>query len=580
MPLLPLNVALDVKRAAHLLRRATFGATKDQIDVFAQKTPAEAVGLLFRQGLPDPSLPIDPKTGQPWVLTPVTEANSKGFELEEYFKKWVIGQMMSAGVAESDSLAYSAREKLVHFLHTHFTTITSKVGNSRSLYYQNQLFRQFALDGVSDPDVNFKNLTARISVDNAMLRLLDGNLNVKGSENENYARELLELYSIGRGLEGTQPPTTTPGDYGVYTEDDVKAAAKVLSGWDVDDTFANIDLTTDLPRGKVKGSPTNASSHDNSVKQFSAHFGNATVQPDPARLNGGNPTEDSAFDEITQWIDLIYANDETPKNICRKIYRFFVYAMHTPEEAIAIDDTIIKEMALTFVTGGYKIQPVIEELLCSIHFYEAGGAVTDDNFGGIIKSPIDLVVGTLRFFGVTIPDVAADTTRFYEATGEILGNVTLQAMSFYEPYDVAGYDAYHQFPIYHRYWITPNTLANRYNFIRDLFNSMAQNSMFDIDLYQWVKNNIENAKAADAGLLTMEIAKYVLPVTDNLTFDDATDDTSGLTAKRLNYFKARFLQTFDEAYWTQRWNENAADLDAQLEYLFNTMLQSPEYQLA
>ncbi|SHG60821.1 Uncharacterized conserved protein, DUF1800 family [Chryseolinea serpens] len=579
MPLPEFSGALGIKRAAHLLRRATFGATKQQIDVFAALTPAQAITSLFRQSLPDPALPIDPKTGQVWVLTPVTDANS--MDLDSFLRKWIIGQMISAGVPSGISLAYSAREKMVHFLHTHFTTIMSKVSNSRSIYYQNQLFRTFALDALnSNPAINFKNLTVKISVDNAMLRVLDGNLNVKGSENENYARELLELYSIGRGLEGTLPPTTEQGDYGVYKEDDVKAAARVLSGWDVDEDFANLDPDTNLPRGKVKGSPTNASSHDNTTKQFSVHFGNATVQPNPALLNGGNPTEASALDEISQWIDLIYSSPQTAKNICWKIYRFFVYAPHTPEESIVIDGAIIAEMANTFAAGGFKLQPVIENLLRSQHFYEAtAGTVTDDNFGGIIKSPIDLIIPTLRFFDITVPGITVSTTDFYAATGEIETQVTTQAMKFYEPSDIAGYESYFQFPIYHRWWITPNTLANRYNFIRTLITTMEQ-GMFKVNVYDFVKNNIPDAIAADARLLTMELAKYLLPVTDNLTFDDAADDTSGLTAKRLNYFKERFLQTFDEAYWTTRWNANEPDLRDQLEYLFNSMLQSPEYQLA
>lgn len=581
MPLPEFSGTLGLKRAAHLLRRATFGATKQQIDAFASLTPAQAINALFRQPLPDPSPPIDPKTGQEWVLSGVTDANSDDGELEAFFKAWLVGQMMSSGITPDLSLAYSAREKLIMFLHTHFTTITSKVSNSRSLYFQNQLFRLFALDAVNpDPEINFKQLTVKVSVDNAMLRLLDGNLNVRGSVNENYGRELLELYSIGRGLEGTLPPAPAEGDYLLYTEQDVQAAARVLSGWDVEDTFLTMDTDTTLPRGSVKGSLTNASSHDNDPKQFSSRFNDAIIQADPLLLNGSNATEASALDEIQQLIDLIYSKPETAKNICWKIYRFFVYAPHTPGESLTIDGPIITEMANTFASNNFKLQPVIENLLRSQHFYEAaGGTVTDDNFGGIIKSPLDLVVQTLRFFAVPIPDMTTSTAEYYEATGEIVSTVYNQAMSFYEPYDVAGYEAYHQFPIYHRFWITPNTLANRYNFIRSVISSMEP-GMFKVNVFDFVKNNIPNAVAADARLLVIELANYLLPVTDNLTYDDAADDTSGLTARRITYFKERFLQTFDEAYWTTRWNEGAGDLRDQLEFLFNALMQSPEYQLA
>lgn len=582
MPLPEYNGTLGLKRAAHLLRRATFGATKSQIDEYAALTPAAAITQLFRATLPDPVLPIDDKTGTTWVNTPESDANSKEEDLQRYFKSWFIGQMMSDGIAPNLSLAYSARERLVFFLHSHFTCIESKVSDSRAMYFQNQLFRLFSRDAVNpSPTMNFKELTVKVSIDNAMLRLLDGNLNVKGSPNENYARELLELYSIGRGLEGTLPPPSGPGDYILFTEEDVQAAARVLSGWELNDDPLIRDPETNLIRGKVRGGTMNASAHDNDPKTFSARFNNAVIQGDPLLMNGGNATEASAIDEIRQLIDLIYSKPETAKNICWKIYRFFVYAPHTPEASLAIDSAIITEMSNTLVANGYKIQPVIENLLRSQHFYEAGaGDVKDDNFGGIIKSPLDLVVGTLRAFSFTLPSMTSQTADFYKATAEILEIMGDLGMPFYEPYDVAGYDCYHQYPIYHRSWITPNYLARRYDFIRGLINSASSNSMLKVNVYNYVNTNFAAAPASDAKALVIELTKYLLPVAENLSFDDATDDAATLTSKRLNYFKNRLLQQFDENYWTTRWNQQALDLREQLEFLFNALLQSPEYQLA
>ncbi|MBT1697805.1 DUF1800 family protein [Fulvivirgaceae bacterium PWU4] len=583
MPLPEYGGVLGQKRAAHLLRRATFGATVSQINAFAALTPAQAVTQLFRQTLPDPLPPPDPQSGnQTWCIPGPANEDREDGDLQEYVKGWIIGQMMSTGIAANLSLAYSAREKVVHFLHTHFTAIQSKIANSRAMYFQNQLFRRFALDALNpDPKINIKALSVKISVDNAMLRLLDGNLNVKGSPNENYARELLELYTIGRGLEGTLPPPTGPGDYIMFTETDVQAAAKVLSGWELDDEFETPDIDTTIPRGKVRGSITNASGHDNAPKQFSARFNNTVIQGSATLMNGSNATEASALDEIRQLIDMIYAKPETAKNICWKIYRFFAYAPHTPADSLAIDTNIITEMANTLVANNYKIQPVIENLLRSQHFYEAGaGNVKDDNFGGIIKSPIDLVLGSLRIFDLKLPDLMTATTDFYMATAEIIGTIDNLGMRFYEPYDVAGYEAYHQYPIYHRSWITPNYLARRYDFVRSLVMSSQQQGMFTVNVYNFIRANFTDAVASNARTLIITLSGYFLPVTDNLTFDDATDDTSSLTAKRLNYFKERFLQQFDEAYWTTRWNEGAIDLRDQLEFLFNAMLQSPEYQLS
>ena len=580
MPLTELTTPLGLKRAAHLLHRATFGPTKDQIDLYATYTPAQAVNQLFGQTLPDPVLPIDPETGTEWVLTGTTDANSGDSDLQEFFKGWLIGQMLSTGIAPNLSLAFSARERVVFFIHTVLTTIQSKVDNSRSLYFQNQLFRQFALDKTLVTTVNFKELTKKICVDNAMLRLLDGNLNVKGSPNENYARELHELYTIGRGLEGTLPPVTDPGDYFLFKELDVQEAAKVLSGWDIDTTFSNIDPDTNLPRGKVRGSTTNASSHDNTAKQFSERFGNITIQPDPLLMNGTSATEESALDEISQLIESIYAQPETAKNICRRIYRYFVY--HSIDTTL--NDSVIEDMATTFTSNGYKLQPVLEELFKSTHFYEAAAGVDDDNFGGIIKSPLDLMIGTHRFYGITLPDPVASAAEFYEKTNDMTRTISKMGMNFYEPFDVAGYDAYHQFPIYHRSWISTNYLTERYQFIRTLIDQSMPGE--GVDVVAFVQNNFSNATASDARLLIIELAKYLLPVNDNLTFDPAADDSSGLTAERMNYFLTAFLKspqidTDPEGSWTFRWN-NPVDMEVvtnQLKSLFNAMMQSPEYQL-
>ncbi|MDH4058174.1 MAG: DUF1800 domain-containing protein, partial [Cyclobacteriaceae bacterium] len=303
------------------------------------------------------------------------------------------------------------------------------------------------------------------------------------------------------------------------------------------------------------------------------------IQPDPLLLNGGLPTQDSAIDEIGQLIDMIYNQQETANHICRKIYRFFVYHEITD----AINTNIIAVMADTFRTNNFQLQPVIENLLKSQHFYEAAAGIPDDNFGGIIKSPLDLVTGTLRFFSHQIPDMTADPAGFYEQTGEILEIMETNGMNFYQPFDVAGYDAYHQYPIYHRSWISVNYLTNRYEFIQRIVNPMEP-GMLKIDVYQYVRDNINISIASNARSLVIELAKYLLPLTDNLTYDASADDTATITAERLNYFLVTFLSDFDpdpEAQWTIRYTNQVgiSTMQGQLQNLFNAMMQSPEFQL-
>lgn len=590
MPLPEFFGTLGVKRAAHLLRRATFGATKAQIDAFASLNPGQAIQQLYRQPLPATPPPVDPDTSEPWVINDITDPEKMEFEYIEFFKRWFIGQTLSAGVPAASMLPYAAREKLVFFLHTHFTAIAEKINSSRALYYQNQLFRLYALDLlispiVPDDKLNFKELTKKISVDNAMLRLLDGNLNVNGSPNENYARELFELYSIGRGLENSLPPPTGQGDYILFTEQDVQQAARVLSGWNFDNSFSNIDPDTQLPRGIVRGSATHASAHDNGIKTFSNRFIDPNtgqpwvIQPNPALLNGGRATEESALDEISQLIEMIYAQEETARHICRKLYRFFVYHQITD----SIENTIIAEMANTFRANNFKLQPVVENLLRSQHFYDAASGLSDDKYGGIIKSPLELITGTIRFFNIPVPDMNTHPQEFYAFTGAINSAMENQGLIFYQPFDVAGYDAYHQFPIYNRAWITVNYLANRYAFIRDVVNAEGTGP-FAVNVYNFVRNNINNALAANARNLVIELVRYLFPWADNLTFDPDADDNATVTAERMNYFLRAFLSDIDpdpEAAWTTRWTGEVGvgTMTSQLQSLFNALMQSPEYQL-
>ena len=583
MPLNPLSGQLGRKRAAHLLRRATYGPDRNQIDQFSGLTAQQAVNLLFDNTLPDPPLPVDTATGMEWVISGTSDANSDDRTLQGYFKSWFLGQMMSSGVPVNQSAAYSMREKITFFYHTLFTTIQSKVNNSRSLYFQNQLFRLYAFDDNGDPEFNFKALSKKICVDNAMLRFLDGDSNVSGSPNENFGREFFELYSIGRGLEGTLPPLPAQGDYFNFTEQDVQAAARVFSGFRLDDNYANIDPDTNLPRAIVRGAPV-ASSHDNDPKEFSDRFNNTIIQADPLLLVNGEATEESVLDEIDQFVEMIYnQSNEAAKNICRKLYRYFVYY----EIDEALDNSIINDMAQTLVNSGYKIQPVLEELFLSEHFYEAAPGTADNNFGGIIKSPMDLILGTLRFFEVQVPDYTTDLENFYLFAGNILDSMNNQGMDLYEPFEVAGYAAYHQFPVFNRNWISTNYLTRRYEFIENVISNMdmMEPGSLGIDIFNYSKNNF-NGAGSDARNFIIELCNYLLPVNDNLTFDPATDDMSEITAERLNYFLVAFLfspqiDADPEAAWTFRWN-NPVDNEVvtnQLESLLNGLLQTPEYQL-
>lgn len=533
----PLSGVLGVKNAAHLLRRACFGATKAEIDAFALKTVDEAFAEL--SVVSDiPEKPIDLKTGSTW-LNPKSnpEVNSEQYDLIKYFISWHLEQIRVSG--------NNLTERMVWFYHSHLPVQQSIVRQSEELYYQNALYRFFAFG-------NFKDLMVKTCIDNAMLRYIDNWLNRVDSPNENFARELMELYTIGKG------PQIGPEDYTNYTEHDVKQAARVLSGFTLDTDFTSIDEDTQIPRGKVALSDDYAIYHDAEEKIFSEKFGESLIKPN--EIVDGFATEEAVFDELNQFMDMIFAQEETSRFICRKIYRQFVYYKISDE----VETDIIEPLAQTFRDNEFEILPVIEQLFKSQHFYDVNNTDTSLKVvGSLIKSPVELVMNTLKFFKIEFP------TEFYSVyTGGIISSIKKQGLDLYEPIDVAGYPAYHQFPTYNRFWITSNNLPNRYKFAADLIQGRFPE--IKLDVLEYVSDTANISNPADADVLLSELIDYLFP--------------QEIPQERYNFFLNILLDTLDKTHWTSEWNDYVSSNDDTvvrpiLENLFVSLLQTPEFQL-
>jgi len=548
--LLPITGTLGIKRAAQLLRRSTFGPTRKDIDDFSNKTVEDAITVLFTD-TPAPPPPLDPKTGQTWMNPKATASNSDPELLMEYFKAWHLEKMRKSGT--------SIKERITFFYHSHAPTRWSIVQSSEAIYYQNELFRYYAFG-------SFKDLFQKICVDNAMLLNLDGALNDVDSPNENFAREMFELYTIGKG------PQIGDGNYTNYTEADIRAAAKVLSGFMNDDTYTNLDTSTSIPIGKLITDQSKAATrHDATAKTFSSAFGGMVIQP--SQKTGNYATDVAAIGELTALMNMIFNQTETAKFITRKLYRFFVYYDITTE----IETDIITPLADILRSNNYNVSIALKTLLKSQHFYDSDDAVTsNDNIGAIIKSPIDLVLGMLRFFEIAVPDETTETSKLYDTVykGGILDMFHDLGIEFYEPLDVAGYEAYYQVPTFNRFWITTLTLANRYVFAEQLVsgvNKGGTNLGLKLDIVKFVDNTAHISNPSDATILVQELTKNMLAV------DISTD--------RFNYFlNTILLDTFPLYYWTNEWTaykstQNDSTVRIQLEKLIVALMQSPEYQL-
>lgn len=540
-----ITTTLSVKQAAHLLRRATFGPTKTEIDSFTGQTITQALTTLL--AIPAPlTAPVDPKTGVSWLPKP-TDLNTGDRDLGEIVKGWWLNQ---ARVNDT-----SLHEKMVFYWHTHFTSIGSVISSGTAMYYQNLLFRHYALG-------NYKEFALKICLDNAMLIFLDGRDNVVGRPQENFAREFLELFTIGKG------PQVGPGDYTNYTEQDVQEAAKVLSGYENDSDYLTIDPITGIPTGKLKGDGLEANQHDASTKVFSARFNNTSIQPNT--IIDDTATKVDALQELDDLVEMIFNQEETSKFISRKIYRFFMYYDITPE----IETDIITPLAETLRNNDYEIQPVLEQLLSSQHFFDLDNSIKEDNLtGAIIKSPLEITIGTLRFFNVQFPDIT-DSQEFYNnISASLLEKLKDQGLDFYEPFEVAGYPAYHQQPEYNRNWISANYLGNRYFFINELIsgigNTKDYTSTIALDSLAFVESEISTP--ANAQLIVQTFVDYLLPEI--------------ITTARFDYFlDFVLLDELSPLNWANEWQAYVSSGDdmavrQQLDKLCIAIMQSPEYQL-
>jgi hypothetical protein len=158
-------------------------------------------------------------------------------------------------------------------------------------------------------------------------------------------------------------------------------------------------------------------------------------------------------------VDLIFSRQEVAAFICRKLYRFFVY--HTIDEMT--EKEVIGPLAALFRKKKYEIAPVLEELFCSRHFFDAG------NYGSMIKSPVDLTVGLCREYGLSFPN-AQDCEEQYGLWEQVRNQAAALQQNIGDPPNVAGWQAYYQEPEYDKLWISSDTLPKRNQFTDKMIN--------------------------------------------------------------------------------------------------------------
>lgn len=303
----------DRRLAAHLYRRAGFAASRDELDAAVKLGPRGAVQQLLTAGDGNAKFAQEMETFATRVLA-TNNADS--------LSAWWLYRMLHTPAPLT--------EKLTLFWHGHFATSAAKVTDPKLMYAQNALLRREALG-------SFESLVQGIARDPAMLIYLDSVTNRKTHPNENFAREVMELFVLGLGN---------------YSERDIQELARCFTGWEIQ-------------RGQFK---FNRFQHDYGQKKFLGKSG---------EFDGDDG------------LRVILEQPAAPQFICQKLVRFLV------SDEVELTDELIQPLAEAFRRGGLNIAPVVETILTSNYFF------SDETLGRKIRSPVELAIGLLRALEAT-----------------------------------------------------------------------------------------------------------------------------------------------------------------------------------
>ncbi|MCB0719347.1 MAG: DUF1800 domain-containing protein [Bacteroidetes bacterium] len=377
------------KLAKHLVSRTNFGALKRDVDgALTDGNASEAVDRIVDAALGDP-IPEPPG----WYAGNGSTNQDQVYQVQ---RNW-IDSMRTKGLIE----------KMTLFWHNHMPTQwtvsegKSNLSVAHLTYDYYSLLRLHALG-------NFRTLIEKIGKNAAMHYYLDGYVNESGHANENFARELLELFTMGQ---------YGPGNQLNYTETDIKEIARALTGWVV---ASNRTVVFQSNR------------HDNGSKSFLGQTGNY------------------GYDDV---IDIVFTQRSTQiaTFIARKLYAFFVSAVP--------DETIVNGLASALVSNNFEIAPVVRMLLKSEHFYE------QTFIGARIKSPIEIIVGFLREAEIDPSFTLLDSIRELLSPANLgqepLNPPNVAGWPGLNPPDASGDPGHHQ-------WLTTSTLPERWNTLTDI----------------------------------------------------------------------------------------------------------------
>jgi uncharacterized protein (DUF1800 family) len=450
----------DYSRAAHLLRRTMICPTDKEIREAIQLGLNSTLDRLFQSSTIS-TTEIEPWCTQEPQIRPIPAGSNIPGLSEPDFQNQILlrRELLSRWYAKSLSISgMNLQEKMVMFWSGILTSELDVVQVAEWMFNQQTLLRKHCLG-------NFKTLIEEITIDPAMLVYLDGIRNQKTVNttqiNENYARELMELFTCGP-MDWQDKPN--------YSEEDVREAARSLSGW----TIAGSAHPNASARPYYAGTKGNFISFrwDSGKKTYLGETGNW---------------------KATDIINILFEKRsiQISRFICEKLYRAFVYDI--PDRAI------IDQMATIF-RNDWELKPVIQTLLNSAHFFDT------ENIGAMYKSPTTFMIGAIRSMNISqIPDfrfdilsnVRRDLSNRLGSLGEILFN----------PPNVKGWPG-------GRTWVSTSTVSFRQKFMLDVIDGKITLRDNGKQTRFYLFNALDFAKSfpeiVDAEQLCMDISMFML----------------------------------------------------------------------
>ena len=322
--------------ASHLLNRLGFGARPADLAEFSRLTREAAIERLLADTALEARTPVPPELADyqpPLKIRQLSDEQRRELQRKTgiALRRWWVDTLFAA-----QSPAEQLRERMTLFWHNHFVSSVQKVKSAKLMLEQNRLLRRHALG-------RFDELLHAVGKDPAMVVYLDSATSRRGSPNENFAREVMELFTLGEGN---------------YGEQDIKEAARAFTGWSIDPAS-----------GEFRWRPF---AHDNGIKTVLGVSGN---------LDG---------DAV---LDILLARPQTSELLTRKLWREFVSP--TP------DEREVKRIVARLRSSGYELRVALRELLLGSAFW------AEANRQSLVKSPVDFVVGSFNTLGMEPPDTAA-----------------------------------------------------------------------------------------------------------------------------------------------------------------------------